>query len=145
MARNLAALKKHKDNDHALSFNSSGPLDSVLVPVKHSTRNNSISEALMQEDVSSTNLTNQSNANVQEDVFKYTCLECNFSTTEKAHLEDHIINHHDCTGLGNMNFKCVACQCEFDGEDQYQTHIKTHDSQMPTVVNQVKCKECTFE
>ena len=153
-ARNMITLKKHKDKEHALSFNSSKPITLGLTPLKHSTRNNSISEALLQENISSTNLSKQSvTVTIDQNLFKYTCLDCNFVTTEKTEMKDHVINHHDCTGIRNLNFKCITCDCEFDGEEQYQAHVKTHDTDLkkqPQSHESVRenlfvleCKECS--
>ena len=129
------------DNVHALSFNSSKPITSGLAPLKHSTRNNSISEVLLQENVSITNLSKQS-VTIDANLFKYTCLDCNFATTEKAKLNDHVVKHHDCTGIRNLNFKCITCNCEFDGEELYQSHVKTHDV---VTVEQPQVQDCTAE
>ena len=64
-----------------------------------------------------------------------------------------MVNHHDCTGLRNLNFKCITCNCEFDGEEQYQIHVKTHDTlpseplQTKEILEETnvvhKCKECS--
>jgi hypothetical protein len=59
-AKTLTTLRKHKDNEHALSFDTSKSISFCLVPIKQSTRNNSIVEALLQENISITNLSNQS-------------------------------------------------------------------------------------
>ena len=155
-AKTLASLNKHKDNGHALSFNSSKSISSCPPPLRQSTRNNSISEALLQENISSTNISNQNQRiTIQENALKYTCLECNFATSEKGDMNDHVINIHDCTGLKNMNFVCRICNNEFNGEDEYNTHVKTHESEetSPQEAHELseenhqihKCEECNHE
>ena len=79
---------------------------------------------------------------IDANLFKYTCLDCNFATTEKAKLNDHVVKHHDCTGIRNLNFKCITCNCEFDGEELYQSHVKTHDV---VTVEQPQVQDCTAE
>ena len=48
---------------------------------RQSTRNNSLIENLMIEDVTTTNLTNESVDLVEENTLRYTCNECMFATT----------------------------------------------------------------
>ena len=65
-----------------------------------------------------------------------------------------MIKHHDCTGIQNLNFKCTTCHCEFDGEERYLEHIKTHEvipvmsqkkiQESPNKELKFKCKECEF-
>ena len=98
-ARSLISLKKHKDNEHTPDFNSSKSMISNLAPIQHSTRNNSITEALLQENISTTNLSKQSvTVTIEDDLFKYTCEDCDFATTVKTEIADHVIKHHDCSG-----------------------------------------------
>ena len=58
-AKNLSTLKKHDVSYHGINLYASNSLSS-LAPLKHSTRNNSISEALLQENLTITSLSNQS-------------------------------------------------------------------------------------
>ena len=125
-AKNLASLKKHKDSDHGGSFNVSKTLSSSMAPLKHSTRNNSISEALLQENLTITNLSNQSvKITLVEDILKFTCLDCNFVSKEKEHMTNHVITIHNETGL---SFICGVCDHKFKGAEDYNTHVNTHES-----------------
>ena len=120
-ANTLTTLKKHKNAEHELSFNSSSlPLQP---PLKQSTRNNSISEVLLQEDMTISNLSNQTpELTLEQPVFKFTCLECKFFTTEKVTMDDHVKSLH-----GKSNFICRICEHEFLEEEDYNIHLKTHD------------------
>ena len=55
-AKTLSALNKHRKAEHLISFNMSNKLEEQ----KQSTRNNSATECLMIEDVTTTNLSNES-------------------------------------------------------------------------------------
>ena len=56
-AKNISSLNKHKKNEHTLSFN--GSLSLMLREQRQSTRNNSLLENLMLEDLSDSELPNE--------------------------------------------------------------------------------------
>ena len=102
-ANTLTTLKKHKCTDHSLSFNSSSSI--LQKPLKHSTRNNSISEALLQDNLTISDLSNQSpELTLVENGLKFTCLECKFVTTVKSTMDEHVHSLH-----GKSNFICRIC------------------------------------
>ena len=135
-ASTLTTLNKHKSSDHALSFNSSSSL--LQIPLKHSTRNNSISEALLEDNINILNLSKQSpEITLEETGLKFTCLECKFVTTEKLTMDVHVQSLH-----GKSNFVCKLCEHEFLDEEDYNLHVNTHEvpkakpkSVSPPVVN----------
>ena len=97
-----------------------------MAPLKHSTRNNFISEALLQENLTITNLSNQSvKITLVEDILKFTCLDCNFVSKEKEHMTNHVITIHNETGL---SFICGVCDHKFKGAEDYNTYVNTHES-----------------
>ena len=82
-AKSRAALVKHKKSHNALSFKSNSTSSSVKTPKYHSTRNNTFTEALLQENITVTDLTNDKSIEIS---LKYTCLECKFKTTQKSEM-----------------------------------------------------------
>ena len=77
-AQSISGLKKHKitEHIHVSSLNSS----KKSIGPRQSTRNNSIIERLMIEDVSVSDLTKDNVKKVEENSLKYTCYECNYIT-----------------------------------------------------------------
>ena len=123
----LMTLKKHMKHEHlAISLNSTKSSSSLL-SFKHSTRNNSISEseALLQENLTITNISNESpSVTLEETALKFTCLECNFVTKEKNTMELHVQTFH-----GKSNFICKSCSHVFNEEEDYNSHVSMHDKQ----------------
>ena len=159
-AKSLAMLNKHKETGHALSFNSSRSLSSssLVLPLKHSTRNNSISEALMQENMTITSIISDqgTKAPLEENTLKYTCLDCNFATTEKELMSKHVKGLHGDTSSTDPNFICKVCDHELQGAEDYNIHVKTHDPIPPDESNNIsviievnhpvfKCEVCSNE
>ena len=66
--KSISTLNKHKKNDHSLSFNVSR---SAKGP-RQSTRNNSVIETMMLENLTSTDIENK---NLDENTLKYTCID----------------------------------------------------------------------
>ena len=82
-AKTIASLKKHKCSDQALGFNSSKSISTDIAPIRQSTRNNSMSEVLLKENMSITNVSNNSaRVTLEANLLKYTCLECNYATSK---------------------------------------------------------------
>ena len=120
-AKSIPGLKKHKKNEHGSSFNSS----KVLIEPRQSTRNNSIVENLMIEDVTVTDLTNETN--VEENTLKYTCNDCMFVTTSKTNIDDHVQMMHQPEKNEEVRFVCIICQHELTEAEDYENHIKLHE------------------
>ena len=123
-AKSRTSLQKHKKSEHAVSFNS--PSSSLAIPQHHSTRNNTLTEALMQD-----NMTIVSIADEEETVseaLKYTCLDCNFKTKDKMHMDEHIqLVHVVNDEIEEINFVCGKCKHKFTKEDDFNDHVKVHD------------------
>ena len=122
-AKSVLGLKKHKKNEHILSFNSS---NKMLEP-RQSTRNNSVIENLMIEDITVTDMSNDSVDILQENVLKYTCKECNFATTSKSHIDGHVKSKHLADKNEEVRFVCIICKHEFSEVDDYNSHVKAHE------------------
>ena len=107
----------------------SSPSTSLTTPKHQSTRNNSIREALLQENVSVTDLSNEitSIESPETNALKYTCLECNFKTTEKSCMNLHVNSLHVSVQLEEVNFIFGVCNHEFVEADDYNAHVKVHD------------------
>ena len=88
-AMKITTLNQQKRNEHALSFNASLPLKEH----KQSTRNNSILENLMLDDISLTSI-EKDNITLEEMVLKYTCMDCKFVTKNKTDMDSHVDTIH---------------------------------------------------
>ena len=124
-AKSVPALRKHKKNDHVLGLNSSNKMKES----RHSTRNNSVIEHLMIEDISSTDLESRNGNPLEENSLKYTCNECKYITTNKAHIDDYVKSQHLPCDNEEVQFVCIICKHEFKEAEDYETHVKIHDGQ----------------
>ena len=118
----LTALKKHMKTEHTMDSSKSS--SNIQTPLRHSTRNNSLSEALMQEDLTLADITNESNKLALEEEGgrqKLYCPDCNSIFKEKVLLDEHLKTTH-----GNPKFTCTTCDHEFSEEKNLDTHILTH-------------------
>ena len=121
--KNISTLNKHKISEHALSFNTS---QKSVGPPRHSTRNNSVVENLMLEDLSTNDLPNET-TNLEENGLKYTCMDCHFITISKTCMDNHVELLHPSDKNEEVKFECTECKHEFSQEDDYDSHIKSHD------------------
>ena len=129
-AKSRTALMKYKKLNHAVSFNSKGsPSTSIALPQHHSTRNNSITEVLLQDNM---NITDISDEEVTSDALKYTCLECNFKTMVKNQMDVHVQFLHAGVEADEVNFVCGLCNHKFI--DDFNKYVKTHDKPNENVV-----------
>ena len=90
------------------------------------------------EDVTATDLTNDGVQIVEENTLKYTCFECNYVTTSKTRIDDHVRANHVPEDNEEVKFICIACEHEFDEVEDYDSHVKTHE-----VSNKTDMKERT--
>ena len=124
-AKSISTLNKHKANEHTLKQNTS---KKVLHPLPlQSTRNNSIVERLMIEDISVTDLSIDNVKNIDEDSLKYTCFQCNYTTTSKTSIDRHVDAKHADEGEEEVKFICIICEHEFDIAEDYDCHVKIHE------------------
>ena len=121
-AKSRASLQKHKKSEHAVSFNS--PSSSLAIPQHHSTRNNTLTEALMLENMTAASISDEETVS---DALKYTCLECNFKTKDKLHMDEHVKLVHANDEIEEINFVCGSCSHKFTKEDDFNDHVKIHD------------------
>ena len=89
ISKNSSSLSRHKRMEHSLSFNASQSLRNHL----QSTRNNSISENLMLEDLSIINISDDK-ITLEEKPLSYTCKNCNIKTTSKSKMDKHVKLEH---------------------------------------------------
>ena len=59
---------------------------------------------------------------------KYTCYECNFVTTSKSLIDDHVKSTHVTEENEEVRFICINCEHEFGEVEDYDTHVKTHEA-----------------
>ena len=118
-AKNINMLNKHKGEEHSSSFNSS---KSILGP-RHSTRNNSVTEYMMLEDLSSTELEVEE-INLDDNSLKYTCIECKYVTVRKEAMDLHVSNKHKSNENEDVKFSCTKCGHDFNEAENYDRHSK---------------------
>ena len=105
-AKSRAALAKHKKSVHALKIGSEiFPSTSLTTPKHHSTSNNTISEAIMDENI------------ILKDIIN-TVDDVESIQSEETKL---------------LRFVCGICQCEFDKQENYNNHMKIHDKEVKTL------------
>jgi hypothetical protein len=135
-------LKKHKITVHTFSNSMNSLGNKSLLSIKHSTRNNSLSEEmLLCDDITLFNL-GESNStkpaleesteyseNVQP---KYMCEVCKHTLGNEIDLQQHILSH-------TQNFKCV--QCSYEVSNEYDLSIHNARQHTPCV----RCDNCLFE
>ena len=123
-------LKRHKVTEHTNSINSSGNQS-----IKHSTRNNSLSEEMMLcEDITLFNIENKDsetcNLELDIDEPKFKCDMCSITCRTEKDLTEHKQQEHPL-------FKCGTCK--FEGTDQLS--LSNHTSEMHT---KFVCEDCKF-
>ena len=124
-AKSRTDLVRHKKIDH-VGNNSpkTSPSTSLVLPQYHSTRNNSIMEPIMQENISITDLSTE-----VTDTLKYTCLECKFKTREKGDMNKHVQSTHTNVSQDDIQFICVSCEHTFSEKEDFNKHLLTHKKQ----------------
>ena len=90
-----------------------------------STRNNSIVERLMLEDLSLPHLSAET-ITLDDSVLSYTCEECNYRTTSKGSMDDHIRLEHEPFENQEVFFSCKECNHDFKEIDDYSSHMRNH-------------------
>ena len=128
-AKSRTSLQKHKKSEHAVSFSS--PSSSLAIPQHQSTRNNTLTEALMVENMTVEGILDEETVS---EALKYTCLECNFKTKDKMHMDGHVKLVHTIDDMEEVNLVCGTCSHKFTKEDDFNDHVKIHD--MPPIVSQ---------
>ena len=81
-------------------------------------------ENLMIEDLTVTELEDQT---FQENTLKYTCDVCNYITTNKKNIDEHVIEKHESNKDEEVTFICTICSHEFKEADNYDSHMKSHE------------------
>ena len=82
----------------------------------------------MIEDLTTTDLENCNKNLIEENTLKYTCKECNYATTNKGHIDDHVRSEHLPYDNEEVKFVCIICKHEFNEAEDYDSHVKTHES-----------------
>ena len=91
--------------------------------------NNSVIEGLMVEDMTISDLDKTSSTPMDENSLKYTCHECNYVTTIKNEIDNHIRGKHTPLEDEEVRFVCTVCKHEFKEAENYDNHVKMHDSE----------------
>ena len=126
-----AALEKHRKKGHALNMVASTSLSSSnsMSQPRHSTRNNSIVELMMDENLTITDISsniNEVNATKADELLKYTCLECNFISKDEASMDVHVKSMHSDLSTTVVDVVCNVCNHKFDDAGNYDAHLETH-------------------
>ena len=120
-AKSISSLKSHKITQHTLSLNSPKPLVAENQPVE----NTSVVEMMMLEDASVSGLTDDDD--IEEIPLKYTCFDCQFVTTSKTKIDDHVTDKHATEPNEEVRFLCTNCEQVFTVEEDYDSHAKSHE------------------
>ena len=60
-------------------------------------------------------------------MLKYTCIDCNLVTISKSIMNSHVELMHLPDNNEEVNYECNECKHEFSKEDDYNSHIKSHE------------------
>ena len=120
--KNISTLNKHKKTDHTVSFN----IPESLMGPKQSTRNNSVIENIMLEDMTASELDNVT-INLDENALKFTCIDCKFATTSKECMDKHVRDTHLANEDEEVKYSCTKCGHDFKEVENYNAHVKMHE------------------
>ena len=136
-AKTLTSLAKHSRNEHVLNSSDSSAFLSHPLPTQ-STRNNSL---ILVESENPPAIENKSKQveNDSKDKLKYTCIGCEFKTTNKSNMDKHVVAVHEPT-LREADIVCGVCSHKFLEEADYNIHLKTHESITPML--KIRCGAC---
>ena len=123
-AKSVLALKKHRKDEHILSLDISNKLSDQ----KQSTRNNSLVEMVMIEDLTANELTIGDTKRPKEISYKYTCDTCDFVTIRKESMDEHVVKQHLNKEDEEVKYLCTECKREFDDAGEYEEHASEHAS-----------------
>ena len=93
---------------------------------KQSTRNNSVIDAMMLEDMTITELDSVKN-NLEENALKYTCMDCNLVTVSKESMDIHVKDKHLQNENEEVKFSCTKCKHDFKEVEDFNAHVKSHE------------------
>ena len=109
--------------NHSLQSNS--PSKTALI-YSTSTRNSSVvQEKLMIENLTVDDI--EDDEPLEEVALKYTCIECRYTSLQKADLDSHVQLQHQTSRIEEVKYECKECGKEFFGEKDFQAHIRIHD------------------
>ena len=125
-AKSLTSLRKHKESHNSVSF------EGYQALMSSSTRNNSISEAILQENLTITNTSTESTKvlNLEETSVKEPINlkqimcdwhPCDYKSSDKTELRKHIGKHLGQTQAKEV-FECESC----DYNSTIKEHVETH-------------------
>ena len=137
--KTLSLLEKHKRKTHAINLSVSVSrlvsTSQAAIP-RHSTRNNSLDEIILDDNLTITDLTsNNSTKNQALEIVKFTCAECQFKTKEEDRMDIHVKETHGNSTVTDIDMICGECNHRFEVKEDYIAHMKTHDK---TVVGEGK-------
>ena len=56
-------------------------------------------------------------------------MECNFETTSKTDMDNHVKDKHSYTETEEVNFECLRCNHVFNRVENYNSHVKAHETE----------------
>ena len=72
-------------------------------------------------------ITHEDENTLEENSLKYTCNDCNFVTSSKRNIDEHIETKHLPEVDEDIRFECSKCKQELTEAKEYDNHMKTHD------------------
>ena len=122
ISKTKSSMTRHRKLEHTdVSVKSSQAL--ITLPRHQSTRNNSLTETAVMTD----NIT--INSFQEEEILKFTCLQCDYVATSKALIDEHVSCVHSFLVSKTTEFVCGNCPYEFDNSSDFKVHLKSHHTQ----------------
>ena len=82
----------------------------------------------MIEDATIEDLTVEDEDTLEENSLQYTCKDCKFVTKSKTSINNHVKDNHTQDENEEVKFICIVCGYEFTVAEDYDSHVKTHET-----------------
>ena len=126
-AKTITTLAKHS-REHALDNTSKSLSSSSLALPDHSTRNNSFTEEIMQENMTISNISLNNESLNQTEKIMCASLNCGDTPQEKSKQGKHVASVHEGPNSVETTFECEKCNGRFSGKENFDSHIQTHNN-----------------
>ena len=120
VAKSNSALTKHKRSDHYSLDTRESSSSMLAIPPYQSTKNNTINDMIMQEDITLNDLS----LDEQNDILLFSCLVCDWKTKSKKLLDDHLDEVHNDSPV---TFVCRPCSVSFSNHEDHKEHMNSHE------------------